>query len=617
MIVELLGPPGAGKSALLPLVARALSARSGTPSEAASDAVDRLMRDLPPARLLAPLLGRRTRRLRTLFVDLPYGVTFMASHPRLTVAAVAAVVRSPVGWDHRWTLFARWAGVAARQQFLRGRLGDGAVIFDEGLYHRSVNLFAWRGLDRSTGGQPRGDALPRELRGYLRLAPPPDLAVFVDAPNDVAARRLEGRGLPIRLRGRSQPDVTRFLEHAARIARAVPVEATARTTWVRIENATTLAAADESLERQIRELAVPVSTDRPADWPVEPARRPYLRRLDRTWRMRARRLDSSQRTELVDVAARLGLGTLGPARSVGAGRSWTVAVVTAKGPILLKRYKATVEDEAIASEHGVLARLAELELPAPRLVAGEDGATSIRGAGGRYAAFRYEDGYLPSHEVASSAATRHRMTHAAGRVLGRLHDTLEGGEPAGWPTSGLDRDGARVVPSARLAARLAASPEAGTAAMADRLLELDASLAAAGPATTLIHGDYGPYNLLVRPGRPILVIDFELARRDWRLVDLATALPRFVISRTGFSSDRLDAFVTGYLGVAPGMRGELALVPSVLELLSLRRAAVCLERLERTRGSNWRREAADRIRVARSLADGSHPLVTRLAGVTG
>ena len=617
MIVELLGPPGAGKSALLPLVARALSDRTGRRSEAADAAVDRLVRGLLPARLLAPVLGGRMRRMRALFVDLPYGVVFMTSHPRLTMTAISAVVRSPVGWGHRRTLFTRWAGVAARQEFLRGRLGDGAAIFDEGLYHRAVNLFAWRGLARASDARPGGDPVPRQLRGYLRLAPPPDLAVFVDAPDEVAARRLESRGLPIRLRGRGERDVTRFLEHAARIARAVPIEAMDRTTWVRVENATTLAAADEAVGRQISDLAVPTTGDDPTDWPVEPARRPYLRRLDRTWRMRARRLDASQRAAVAQVADRLGFGRLGAARSVGAGRSWTVAIATAKGPVLLKRYKPTVEDEAIASEHGVLRRLAELDLPTPRLVAAPDGATFVQGPGGRYAAFRYEEGYLPSHEVASSAATRHRMTHAAGRVLGRIHAALDGCEPAAWPRSGLDRHGGRVEPSSRLAERLAASPDASTAVMADRLTELDHRIHAAGPGTTLIHGDYGPYNLLVRPGHPIFVIDFELARRDWRLVDLATALPRFVVSRTGFSADRLDAFVSGYLGVAPEMRAELALVPSVLELLSLRRAAVCLERLERAPGSAWRREAADRIRIARSLADGSHPLVARLAGVTG
>lgn len=616
MIVELLGPPGAGKSALLPLVARALASRTGTRSETAGEAVDRLMRRLPPARLLGPVLGRRSRRLRTLFVDLPYGAAFMASHPRLTLTAVAAVVRSPVGWGHRWTLFTRWAGVAARQRFLRDRLGDGAAIFDEGLYHRSVNLFAWRALGGGRTGA-RVDAVPRQLRGYLRLTPPPDLAVFVDAPDDVAARRLGGRGLPVRLRGRGQRDVSRFLEHAALIARAVPIEAAERTIWVRIDNATTLAAAADALARRIGDLAVPSVPEAPADWPIESARRPFLRRPDRTWRMRARRLDGSQRTELAEVGARLELSPLDAARSVGAGRSWTVAVATARGPILIKRYKSTVEDEAIVTEHGVLTRLAELDLPAPRLVAAPDGATFIQGPRGRYAAFRYEEGYLPSHEVASSARTRHRLTHAAGRVLGLLHAALEGSEPAGWPTAGLGRDGARLVPSVRLAARLAASPEADTAAVADRLLELDASLEAAAPAVTLIHGDFGPYNLLVQPGRPILVIDFELARRDWRLVDLATALPRFVISRTGFSPDRLDAFVSGYLGVAPGMRAELALVPSVLELLSLRRAAVCLERLGRASASGWRREAAERIRVARSLADGTHPLVARLAGQAG
>lgn len=257
MIVELLGPPGAGKSALVPVLVRALSQHIGGIAEFSDAAVDRLLRRTPPARVVIPMLGaNHLRWLRLLLVDLPYGASFMASHPRLTLSALSAALRSPVGWGHRRTLFARWAGVAARQQFLRGRMGGGIAIFDEGLYHRSVNLFAWRALDQAADG--RATAAERtQLRRYLRLAPAPDLAVFVDAPDDVTAQRLARRGLPLRLRRHGVRDATLFLNAAARIARAVPIEVAGRCRWIRIENATSLAVAEEALSRQIGELGRP------------------------------------------------------------------------------------------------------------------------------------------------------------------------------------------------------------------------------------------------------------------------------------------------------------------------------------------------------------------------
>ncbi|HXG39600.1 MAG TPA: phosphotransferase, partial [Candidatus Limnocylindrales bacterium] len=149
--------------------------------------------------------------------------------------------------------------------------------------------------------------------------------------------------------------------------------------------------------------------------------------------------------------------------------------------------------------------------------------------------------------------------------------------------------------------------------VARRLAELDALLAAAEPARTVVHGDFGPYNLLVRAGAPIVVVDFELARIDWRLTDLATALPRFAANRFRFSSRRAARFLAGYERRRPLGPSERALLPGVLEYLSLRRASVCWSRYAEDGRVAWLEEAAARAVLARALEAGRHPLA-ELAG---
>ncbi len=611
MIVELLGPPGAGKSALLPAAIDAVGRWSGRPCRSASDAVDDQLRRSPAGRLLAPLFGGRPRRLRALLVDLPYGVGFMVSRPRPALAAIRAILRAPVGWGHRWTLLMRWGGVAARQRFLRGRLGDEIAVFDEGLYHRSVNLFAWR------RGDPRRLAARRaELRGYLRAVPAPDVAIFVDAPDGVTGARLASRGLPLRLRGHPPRRVAAFLLAAGEIARTVPEETGDLARWVRVENVSTLDDAARQLDAGLHQLGHAPRAAPSGGWPVAAVHRfPPIRRVDRWWRNRPRSLATGQRRVVEDVSAALGVGHIRAARSVGAGRSWNVVMETDRGRLVMKRYKPSVEDAAVASEHWVLQRLAELALPTPRLVAGPDGATIVRRADRAFALFDHIDGHLPMHELVTVPAERRRLARGAGSLLAILHEALANVPPAAYPSTGLGPDGSRQLPSAgqsdqlrRAAAALSASPRA-TATFAERLCRLDAQLAGSSLRTTLVHGDYGPYNLLLRSGRPLVVIDFELARLDWRLLDVVTAAPRFSVARTGFSADRFAAFLAGYLELAPEMRGELALAPVLLELLSLRRAAILLGRDAQQPDRALVRQAAERLVAARALADGSHPLI--------
>ncbi len=610
MIVELLGPPGAGKTALVDVAAAAVSrwtAREALPADAA---IERVLEGMRSARLLARVVGWRGRRLRALLIDVPYAVVVIGSNPRLALVVLKAIFRAPVRWSHRWTLFTRWAGAAARQRFLRRHGGDMAVVFDEGLYHRAVNLFAWRALAvRGPGGERR------DVARYLRLTPGPDLAIFVDAPDAATRERVLARGLPIRLRGRTPMEVTAFLGSAGRIVRIIP-EVAVDVRWLRVDNTSTIAAAADALTAGLMATPFPRPNGVPA-WPVEPrAVWRGIRRPDRRWAGRARALDRSQWRELSSVADSLQLGEIHGARSVGAGRSWAVVVETAAGRVVLKRYKDTVQDEAIRSEHAVLHRLAELRIPAPRLLAGPAGTTLVRGPAGRYSAYHHVARHVSAHEIVGLPSAGRRRASDAGRALGLLHRALADMQPTAWPITGLDARGYRVDPPSKHAARLAEAGELGAPGLGQRVLALEETLSALPLSTTIIHGDYGPYNVLVRPGYPLFVIDFELARLDWRLTDLVTGLPRFAIGRAGASPARSAAFVSGYLDVVPEMRAELGHGAHVLEYLTLRRASICLGRHMAGGGPRWLAEARARAREAQALAVGRHPVVRLMAGAS-
>jgi Ser/Thr protein kinase RdoA (MazF antagonist) len=101
----------------------------------------------------------------------------------------------------------------------------------------------------------------------------------------------------------------------------------------------------------------------------------------------------------------------------------------------------------------------------------------------------------------------------------------------------------------------------------------------------------------------VVILDFELARLDWRLTDIATALPSFARSRLGFSLPKMRAFVAGYRARCTVEADELALLPDVWRFLTLRRLIVCWQRFYDTHARRWLDEAAQRLALALWLSD--------------
>jgi glycosyltransferase involved in cell wall biosynthesis len=198
-------------------------------------------------------------------VSLPFGTVFVIRNPGLSLRVALAVWRAPVPWWHRRILLRRFAGVAAWQFFLRTRQQRReVVIFDEGLIHRVVNLFAWR----------RGPVPIAEATEYLRRIPLPDIALEVTCPPDIADERLTRRGLPLRLRARDASVVSEFLGNSRRaVALARSIVAPSMQTGV-IHNDSTLEAVETILADmtdRILSRAAESSASEPDGVPREPS----------------------------------------------------------------------------------------------------------------------------------------------------------------------------------------------------------------------------------------------------------------------------------------------------------------------------------------------------------
>jgi Ser/Thr protein kinase RdoA (MazF antagonist) len=349
-------------------------------------------------------------------------------------------------------------------------------------------------------------------------------------------------------------------------------------------------------------------------WPVAGAL-VGMRRPDLWYRNRARTAESMSAAELAPLLRRWGLTPTGPGLRIGSGRSLTLILECAEGTVLVKRYKAGLEEASIASEHAVLQELALRGVPSVRLRSTTNGETIVSDGAERYAVFDALQGYLPLHELVLIPSARKRAIQAAGSTLAQLHEVLAPFNPPARPTTGLAADGSRVLPSSWHLDRLEARAGEGSfTAAADRLRELDPIVTSLDLRRSVIHGDFGPYNLLVRRGQPVVLADFELARRDWRLVDVASALPRFAVSRLGFGRDRAMAFVRGYLDVDPHLAGELPHAPAVLEFLRLRFAGLLLDRHAGDGSEKWLVAARSAVAEAHALQARRHPLALLVDG---
>ena len=320
-------------------------------------------------------------------------------------------------------------------------------------------------------------------------------------------------------------------------------------------------------------------------------------RLYRRWRMQRER-SSLGIAQIQDVLDDYGL-TLRSANAASTtpGRSSSVVVDTSDGLKVLKRYLSSIGPETVTHEHSILEYLAHTNFPAPRLTPTKQGTTFVRRDHGIYALFDYLDGYIHYHNCLFIPSQTRTFIRASAKALAQLHLALKEFVPLGhnqdgfvsrdsdrwkqlsWFINSLDhfRDAAKHEVASKLNAHSAALLERADW-IAARLFQLEHVIRVASPPRLIIHGDYGPYNILFKSGAPVVILDFERARLDWRLTDLSMSLVRFASRRIGFDFGKMIDFLAAYQTILPVNRAELHLLPKVWLYLTLRQLISCCTR---------------------------------------
>lgn len=525
VVIEFAGTPGSGKTTVARHAADLLRAMGRTPATPVQ-----LARDLAARGLVGRLAAAAPDRLRRRLLWAVYlvestvaGVWSVLRRPALAATLLAQRRRPATSMTRRRGVVRWFLRHAGTERLFRRRAIEGEVLLaDEGYLHRAVQLFA--------SETERG--VKDQLQRYVSAIPVPDLVVVVDTPVELCLERIEGRGVWDRWQGR--PDALRsFLENAE--ATLVVTTAAAHDAGIDAVRVDNTGGEDQTATRLGHLLEAGLA--------------------DRSWRFRPRW--AAPRVGTIVHAARLpgpaaggpdldriletlGRRRTGRARRFSTGRrSAILGVRTDRGKVVVKRYGDHWSRDSVRHEHAVLDRLATARFPSVRLLASPGGETVFELNGHVYAAFDFVDGRsfagrrLPDGRIAD-------LFTDLGVLLAMLHDELEGHEPPHRHHLGVDPESGdrmkdlswQIEQLQDLRRRNADGlPDAGrwmadrAGDLEERLVEVDARLRATAPRVTIIHGDFGPHNVLVTGSGPVLH-DFELARTDWRLTDVVMLLSR-------------------------------------------------------------------------------------------
>jgi Ser/Thr protein kinase RdoA (MazF antagonist) len=86
----------------------------------------------------------------------------------------------------------------------------------------------------------------------------------------------------------------------------------------------------------------------------------------------------------------------------------------------------------------------------------------------------------------------------------------------------------------------------------------------------VIHADYGPYNLLFRKSEPAVILDFEMARLDWRITEIIRAWYRFSYNKLGYRLNKMKWLLDGYQTHGLLSESEWQFMPVVWKFLHFR-----------------------------------------------
>ena len=307
----------------------------------------------------------------------------------------------------------------------------------------------------------------------------------------------------------------------------------------------------------------------------------YMPRLDRLYhRLRPRQ----QRVELdlamiQEILAEYEFELTHPPDTLtGGNRSYSLILATSHGKKILKKYKNSLGKSTILQEHSILTYLAQINFSSSRLASTRTGQTLVCRDEQHYALFDFIEGGFQYHNYILLPGQARQFVTIAAEILAILHDALKDFVPQGYNPDGFkskNEDRTRnlewlinkfrycVEQTSRQGNNKAAWLLEQAPYFEKSVTQLEAKLKDAPLPRLIIHADYGPYNLLFRDNGPPIVLDFEMARLDWRVTELIDVWYRFCYDKLGFKINKMKYLLEAYQIHFPLTKDELYYIPDV------------------------------------------------------
>lgn len=286
--------------------------------------------------------------------------------------------------------------------------------------------------------------------------------------------------------------------------------------------------------------------------------------------------------ELAVVLSRYDLGVIHSAREFprGSRRSPKLLLRTDSGRYLLKRRAQGRDKPArVTFAHTLLWSLRRSGFPVPELRRLRDSLDSMLRIGGRvYELFEF----VPAEKCDESL----EQTAQAGKTLARFHRAVQHFQTAWQPPTGGFHDaqavrvGLNAIPSTISSHDSVVGQQAELLSLTQDLYERYDDAAAAVNELGyrrwpgwIVHGDWHPGNVLFRNNKVAVVLDFDAARRNPAVVDLANGMLQFSILRGGddpdrwpefFDQARMRRFLRGYASRAKLDVHQLRAIPHLM-----------------------------------------------------
>ncbi len=325
----------------------------------------------------------------------------------------------------------------------------------------------------------------------------------------------------------------------------------------------------------------------------------YLRRPQRYYQMwkadrNRKSLDPTFINEILDKYDFNLIST--PKPTLGGSRNYSLIIETSKGKKIFKQYKESLGEPTIIQEHSILNYLNRIDFPATRLVPTKFGETLLHYKNQRYALYDFVDGFT-LYDYVLSPSIRKKYISSAGRHLAMLHRALKDFVPEGFNPDGFNPETgerwrdinwyAKKLVSCREKTKFSKkkSSIARLSHILDRaeyledlLLETDTLLKMADLNYQMIHKDFGQANVLYTQHNSPVIIDFEIARMDWKIIDLIDGLVNFCEGGTGFRLDKMKTFYNAYNDTFRLSENELVFMPIIWKFLNITKCILFLNK---------------------------------------